>query len=117
MLPTKHLGLIFNSSTLPALIEAACLSGAVLLYIPNSLRCLQCQPYGHSKTSCHESVTCAHCTEVDNDSKSYENPKHCASWQGNQATYCCSCPNLIREKEILTVKITKNLFILKHANM
>ncbi|GBN08076.1 hypothetical protein AVEN_273830-1 [Araneus ventricosus] len=36
-------------------------------YIPNPLRCFKCQRFGHSKTSCRGTLTCARCAEVGHD--------------------------------------------------
>ena len=61
--------LTLNSPTLPNRIKAAYLSCPVRPYIPNPLRCFQCQRYGHAKTSCRGSVTCARCAEVGHEIK------------------------------------------------
>ena len=66
ILPAKHLILMFNSPTLPQKIKTAYLSCAIHPYIPNPLRCFQCQRYGHSKTFCRGSVTCTR-AEVGHD--------------------------------------------------
>ena len=63
ILPIKCLILTFNCPTLPKKMKAAYLS-SVHPYIPNPLRCFQCELYGHSKTSCRGSVTCTRCTEA-----------------------------------------------------
>ncbi|GFX63647.1 uncharacterized protein TNCV_2824331 [Trichonephila clavipes] len=37
-------------------------------YIPNPLRCFNCQRYGHSKNVCRGQPTCPRCGEVGHDS-------------------------------------------------
>ncbi|XP_055924574.1 uncharacterized protein LOC129956667 [Argiope bruennichi] len=59
LLKTKHLVLTFDSPKLPEHIKAGYMRLSVREYIPNPLRCFKCQRFGHSKTSCRGTVTCA----------------------------------------------------------
>ncbi|GBO45075.1 hypothetical protein AVEN_98687-1 [Araneus ventricosus] len=63
LLNTKHLILTFDSSKLPENIKAGYMRLSVRTYIPNPLRCFKCQRFGHSKTSCRGTLTCARCAE------------------------------------------------------
>ncbi|GBN52948.1 hypothetical protein AVEN_205655-1 [Araneus ventricosus] len=65
---TKHLILTFDSAKLPENIKAGYMRLSVRTYIPNPLRCFQCQRFGHSKTSCRGTLTCARCAEVGHES-------------------------------------------------
>ncbi|GFU40377.1 uncharacterized protein TNCV_4255551 [Trichonephila clavipes] len=65
---TKHLILTFTCPDLPQFITAGYLRCSVRPYIPNPLRCFQCQRFGHSKTTCHGKPTCARCSKVGHDS-------------------------------------------------
>lgn len=47
-IPTKHIILTFDSSTLPESIEAGYVKIRVRPYVPNPLRCFKCQIFGHS---------------------------------------------------------------------
>ncbi|GBN69684.1 hypothetical protein AVEN_261246-1 [Araneus ventricosus] len=49
LLNTKHLILTFDSAKLPENIKAGYMRLSVRTYIPNPLRCFQCQRFGHSK--------------------------------------------------------------------
>ncbi|GBL75178.1 hypothetical protein AVEN_194424-1 [Araneus ventricosus] len=64
LLNTKHLILTFSSTKQPEHIKAGYMPLAVRVYIPNPLRCFQCQRFRHSKSSCRGTLTCARCTEV-----------------------------------------------------
>ncbi|GBM48858.1 hypothetical protein AVEN_36916-1 [Araneus ventricosus] len=64
LLNTKHLILTFDSNKLPEHSKAGYMRLSVGTYIPNPLRCFKCQRFGHSKTSCRGTLTCARCTEV-----------------------------------------------------
>lgn len=51
----------------------------------------------------------ARAAEVGHGNKNCENAGWCSSCQDNHTAYSRSCPNWIREKDILTVKITQDL--------
>ncbi|GBM44453.1 hypothetical protein AVEN_190764-1 [Araneus ventricosus] len=69
LLNTKHLLLLtFDSAKLPEQIKAGYMRLSVRAYIPNPLRCFNRQCFGHSKTSCRGTLTCARCAEVGHDS-------------------------------------------------
>ena len=109
VLPTKHIILTFSCPNLPQRIKAAYLSCSVRPYIPNPLRCFQCQCYGHSKTYCRGSVNCACCAEVGHDSTNCVQPESCVNCKGDYPAFSRSCPRWILEKEIQVVKITNNI--------
>ncbi|GFV53249.1 uncharacterized protein TNCV_1644811 [Trichonephila clavipes] len=64
---TKHLILTFACPDLPQFITAGYLRCSVRPYIPNPLRCFQCQRFGHSKPTCRFWKThfCARCVQWD----------------------------------------------------
>ncbi|GFU46460.1 putative RNA-directed DNA polymerase from transposon X-element [Trichonephila clavipes] len=64
VLKTKHLILTFATPDLPQSVKVAYLHCPVRPYIPNPLRCFQCQRFGHSKTTCRGQPTCARCAEI-----------------------------------------------------
>ncbi|GFU43487.1 uncharacterized protein TNCV_355661 [Trichonephila clavipes] len=64
VLNTKHLILTFSTPELPQSVKAAYLHCPVRPYIPNPLRCFQCQRFGHSKTFCRGQPTCSRCVEA-----------------------------------------------------
>ncbi|GBN97626.1 hypothetical protein AVEN_98288-1 [Araneus ventricosus] len=69
LLPTKHLILTFHKPKLPESIRAGYIKLAVRPYIPNPLRCFQCQRFGHAKCACRGTITCARCAEIGHDSQ------------------------------------------------
>ncbi|XP_035219506.1 neogenin-like, partial [Stegodyphus dumicola] len=68
LIDTKHVILTFKSPDLPKNIKAGYLNCPVRPYIPNPMRCFQCQRFGHSKMSCRGTLTCARCSSVGHDS-------------------------------------------------
>ncbi|XP_055938200.1 uncharacterized protein LOC129968368 [Argiope bruennichi] len=61
LMETKHHILTFQTPNLPEFAYAGYIRLPVRPYIPNPLRCFQCQRFGHSKLNCRGSLTCARC--------------------------------------------------------
>ncbi|GFX25495.1 hypothetical protein TNCV_1407611 [Trichonephila clavipes] len=51
----------------------------LLEYIPNPLRCFNCQRYGHSKNVCRGQPTCPRCGEVGHDSNDCGKKERCVN--------------------------------------
>ncbi len=106
---TKHLILTFSTPVQPTSIMAGYLHCPVRPYIPNPLRCFQCQRFGHSKLSCRGTVTCSRCSEVGHDSEKCTRTPKCVNCKDDHPSFSRSCPVWIREKEVQTVKNQKNI--------
>ncbi|GBO04664.1 hypothetical protein AVEN_44499-1 [Araneus ventricosus] len=108
--PTKHVILTFNTPVLPKSVKIAYMNCPVRHFIPNPLRCFKCQRFGHTITACRSKQICARCSLPDHDSNncSSTTPK-CYNCNGDHPAFFRSCPRYKQEKEILTVKITKNI--------
>ncbi|GFT26337.1 uncharacterized protein TNCV_263841 [Trichonephila clavipes] len=109
VLNTKHLILTFSTPELPQSVKAAYLHCPVRPYIPNPLRCFQCQRFGHSKTVCRGQPTCSRCAEVGHDSADCKAKERCVNCKGDHSSFSRSCPTRILEKEITAVKIKNKL--------
>ncbi|GFU72741.1 uncharacterized protein TNCV_194281 [Trichonephila clavipes] len=109
VLNTKHLILTFSTPELPQSVKAAYLHCSVRPYIPNPLRCFQCQRFGHSKTVCRGQPTCSRCAEVGHDSADCKAKERCVNCKGDHSSFSRSCPTWILEKEITAVKIKNKL--------
>ncbi|XP_055924710.1 uncharacterized protein LOC129956791 [Argiope bruennichi] len=107
--PTKHYILTFHSTKLPEFIYAGYLKLPVRPYIPNPLRCFQCQRFGHSKVNCRGTLTCARCAEKGHDSQQCHAEEKCVNCGGNHASYSRSCERWQLEKQITTIKIKENI--------
>ncbi|XP_055928215.1 uncharacterized protein LOC129959418 [Argiope bruennichi] len=68
LLNTKHLILTFNSPKLPDLIKAGYMKLPVRPYISYPLRCFKCHRFGHSKSNCRRTLTCARCAVAGHES-------------------------------------------------
>ncbi|GFV06951.1 uncharacterized protein TNCV_2917111 [Trichonephila clavipes] len=105
VLNTKHLILTFNTPDLPQTVKMAYLRCPVRPYIPNPLRCFQCQRFGHSKTVCRGQPTCSRCAEVGHDSADCKAKERCVNCKGDHSSFSRSCPTWLLEKEITAIKI------------
>ena len=56
--------LTFNTPILPKKIKAAYISVNVEVYVPNPLRCYNCQFFGHHESRCTRKKVCANCGAV-----------------------------------------------------
>ncbi|GFX35481.1 uncharacterized protein TNCV_102881 [Trichonephila clavipes] len=109
VLNTKHLILTFSTPDLPQTVKMAYIRCPVRPYIPNPLRCFQCQRYGHSKNVCRGQSTCPRCGESGHDSADCKKKEQCLNCKGEHPAYSRSCPTWITEKEITAVKIKEKI--------
>ncbi|GBN10828.1 hypothetical protein AVEN_132547-1 [Araneus ventricosus] len=106
LLNTKHLNLTFSSSKLPEHIKAGYMRLSVRVYIPNPLKCFQCQRFGHSKSSCSGTLTCARCAAVGHDSTTKDK---CINCKGDHTSFSRNCFAWKQEKEIVSTKIKNQI--------
>ena len=78
-------------------------------YIPNPLRCYNCQHYGHGKATCNHKAVCAQCSQEGHQDTECKNPPHCANCNGNHSAYSKDCPEWTKQKEITQIKFEKNI--------
>ncbi|GFT26385.1 uncharacterized protein TNCV_264221 [Trichonephila clavipes] len=109
VLNTKHLILTFSTPDLPQTVKMAYIRCPVRRYIPNPLRCFQCQRYGHSKNVCRGQPTCPRCGESGHDSADCKKKEQCLNCKGEHPAYSRSCPTWITKKEITAVKIKEKI--------
>ncbi|GBL72573.1 hypothetical protein AVEN_127841-1 [Araneus ventricosus] len=91
LLNTTHLVLTFCSSKLPEHIKAGYMRLSVRVYIPNPLRCFQCQRFGRSKSSCCGTLTCTRCAEVGHDSTTCTAKEKCINCKGDHTSFSRNC--------------------------
>ncbi|GBN58551.1 hypothetical protein AVEN_73638-1 [Araneus ventricosus] len=99
----------FDSAKLPEHIKAGYMCLSVRTYIPNPLRCFKCQRFGHSKTSCRETLTCARCAEVGHESTDCTRAEKCVNSKQEHTSFSRNCSAWKREKEIISTKIKKQI--------
>lgn len=93
----------FNRPKLPETVKVAWLSIEVAEYIPNPLRCFNCQLYGHHKDRCSRSAVCGNCGE-SHDENPCPNPPFCINCKQAHPASDRKCPKWLLEREILAVR-------------
>lgn len=107
--PTNTFIITMNKPTLPKFIKAAYMKIAVEPYIPNPLRCFNCQKFGHGKSNCKHQAVCAKCGQEGHDDVSCKHPPHCVNCSGAHASYSKDCPTWTKQRAITTIKFEKNI--------
>ena len=83
---------------------------SVEIYIPNPLRCHSCQKYGHHENRCTKDPICANCGEPANHTEqNCGNTPNCVNCVEKHSANSIECQVWHKEKEILTVKFTRNI--------
>lgn len=107
---TPLLILTFHSSQRPTNIYAGYVKYAVSAYIPNPLRCYNCQSFGHSSNSCRKEARCNKCGKTPHGETPCDSPVYCLHCKSSE--HICSstqCPIWRNEKEICRIQATTNI--------
>ena len=100
----------FNTPTLPKTVKVAYFRVSVEIYIPNPLRCHSCKKYGHHENRCTKDPICANCGEPANHTEqNCGNAPNSVNCGEKHSANSKECQFWRREKEILTVKFTRNI--------
>ncbi|GFT13430.1 uncharacterized protein TNCV_3200611 [Trichonephila clavipes] len=67
-------------------------------YIPNPLRCFQCQRFDIQKQSCRGQPTCSRCAEVGHDSADCKAKERCVNCKGDHSSFSRSCPTWLLKR-------------------
>ncbi|GFV94164.1 RNA-directed DNA polymerase from mobile element jockey [Trichonephila clavipes] len=113
IIPSKHLILTFNNPKLPTTIKAGYLNCKIRPYIPNPLRCFQCQRFGHSHTACRGQLTCSRCATVGHPSTDCTLEPKCVNCSQSHPSDSKLCSQWKTEKEIQIIKTNRNLTYLE----
>lgn len=109
---TKATGLFtvtFNAKSLPSSLKIAFLNVKVEAYFPNPMQCMHCLKLGHTKKGCkklNEKAACLNCGSIDEHEECYE---FCVNCKGNHSSKFRKCERFLAEKEIIKIKINKNI--------
>ena len=85
MIPTNTLFLTFGSPELPKEITVGYLKVKVSLFVPNPMRCFNCNKFGHTSQRCKVAAKCTGCGK-DKHEGQCEGPKLCCNCNGPQAS-------------------------------
>lgn len=108
-LPTNTLILTFSKPTPPKFIKAAYLSLSVETFIPNPLRCFNCQKFGHGKNSCTHAAVCARCGKAGHMDPDCQEHPHCVNCSGPHPAFSRDCPEWVKQRSIIQIKTVQNV--------
>ena len=107
---TNTLFLTFDSHKPPEKLKIGYYITYVQPYIPNPLRCFQCQKFGHSKKFCKNEIACWKCGKPGHDGGDCSSETVCClNCHGDHFASSKSCPIWQQEKDIQRVKTEKSL--------
>ena len=110
---TNTLLLTFNTVETPKTLKIFYQIIPVDLYVPNPLRCYNCQRFGHHESNCpsDEGSVCERCGTGNHDhhTSHCKNPPKCVNCSGNHMSRSSDCDVWKKEKEIMKIKVTQRL--------
>ena len=112
VIPTNTLFLTSNQPCLPKEIKVGYLKVKVDLFIPNPLRCFNCNGFGHTNQRCKSTAKCTQCGK-DKHEGGCDGPKICSNCNGSHASSAKDCPSWQKEKEIQRICVEKRISFLK----
>ena len=113
--PNKYLYSKLQHSKITYRNKNQLFNNKVETYIPNSLRCHNCQKFGHHKEKCTIPPICKNCGETENHRDCQQPPK-CANCKQNHSADSKECELWRKGKRILEIKHTKNISYLEARN-
>ena len=108
--PSNTFVFTFSTPVLPSTVKIGFIQAKVDVYIPNPLRCYQCQIFGHHEHKCGRQAVCANCGMPEHcPSGQCQRPARCANCLGDHPANSKQCPTWEKEKKILKIKCEQNI--------
>ena len=102
--------LMFNSPKPPPKLKIGYMIAKVDIYIPNPLRCYNCQKFGHHKSQCTRRKMCKNCGMDRSDhQEAICQWLKCVNCQGEHSADSRFCEAWKKEKDIIKIKYTQNI--------
>ena len=100
----------FNTPVLPKTVKVAYFRVNVEDYVPNPLRCHNCQKYGQHEDRCSKDPICSKCGQTGEHLENRcSNELHCVNCGEKHSADSKECRIWHKEKEILRIKFTRNI--------
>ena len=115
-IPTNTIILTFDIPKTPTYIKAGYLNIPVSPYIPNPLRCFNCQRFGHASNRCKRTVMCARCAEEGHNDQNCTQAYKCVNCGESHPAYKKDCRAYKCEYQIQYIKTTKNVSFVEARN-
>ena len=110
---TNTLLLTFNSVSTPKTLKIFYQIIQVELYVPNPLRCFNCQKFGHHENNCPADLgsVCEKCGTGNHDhlASQCKKPAKCVNCGENHMSRSSDCDVWKKEKEVMKIKVTQRL--------
>ena len=110
---TNTLLLTFNSVVTPKTLKIFYQLIQVEMYVPNPLRCFNCQKFGHHENNCPADLgsVCEKCGTGNHDhlASQCRKPAKCVNCGENHMSRSSDCDVWKKEKEVMKIKVTQRL--------
>ena len=108
VIPMNTLFLTFNRPDVQKEIIIGYLNVKVELFIPNPLRCFNCNKFGHTSHHCRTRAKCQQCGKNKHEEQC-EGPLICSNCKGPHAVSAEDCLVWKKEKEIQCIRVEKRI--------
>ena len=108
--------LTFDKPSLPDRIRCGFFNLRVQQYVPNALRCFDCQRFGHTQVHCMSQEICVSCGQKAYSSPCQSSP-HCVNCNGPHGSNSRNCPKFQIEWEIQKIRATDMVSFLEVASL
>lgn len=106
--------LTFDTVTLPENVFVGFIRVPVRQHIPNPIRCLRCQKFGHVQHTCERPHVCPNCAKpADHGDGPCDRETKCLNCGGSHPAWSRDCPVWKKEKKITEIKIKDKLSIIE----
>ena len=107
VIPTKSLFLTFNRPNIPKEIVIGYLKVKVDLFVPNPLRYLNSNKFGHTSQRCRTTAKCQQRGKVKHEEQC-DGPLICSNCKGLHVVSAKHCP-IWKEEEIQRIRVEKHI--------